>query len=175
LQQGVFIAIVTHVEALADDELLEQRREPVEHLGVAADAHLDVLALAFVRKFAEQHGKSPLAALGAQAISREAWQALRGYSYPGNVRELANAIERAVVFAQSEIRKEDLPLSFRLAEGGAQNQDAAVTIAIGTPLKEVEDLLIRRTLEVTAGDKEEAARLLGIASRTVYRKLEHKP
>ncbi|HTL11481.1 MAG TPA: helix-turn-helix domain-containing protein, partial [Bdellovibrionota bacterium] len=50
----------------------------------------------------------------------------------------------------------------------------SVTVALGTPLKEVEDLLIRKTLEATLGDKTMTARLLGINSRTIYRKLERK-
>jgi DNA-binding NtrC family response regulator len=46
-----------------------------------------------------------------------------------------------------------------------------IEVRLGTPLHEVEDLLIRRTLEATEGDKNMAAKLLGINSRTIYRKL----
>ncbi|OFZ00043.1 MAG: hypothetical protein A2Z97_15735 [Bdellovibrionales bacterium GWB1_52_6] len=49
-----------------------------------------------------------------------------------------------------------------------------IEVALGTPLKDVEELLIRKTLEATDGDKNMTARLLGINSRTIYRRLDGK-
>lgn len=106
-------------------------------------------------------------------ISEDAIKALNDYSWPGNIRELSNVIERAVVLARGSILTlDDLPDHIR---GGVGPKDfEMVQFKVGTPLKEMEDLLIRKTLEATDGDKEMTAKLLGIHSRTIYRKLEEK-
>ena len=92
-------------------------------------------------------------------------------------------IERAVVLCQgSEMGLEDLPDHISsLAEDSAMISNmsqlklsGAISVQVGTPLKEVEDLLIRKTLEATDGDKNMTARLLGINSRTIYRRLGEK-
>jgi two-component system response regulator HydG len=77
-----------------------------------------------------------------------------------------------VIFARgAHIAVEDLPPAI-LAERG-QALERALTIRLGTSLDEVERRLIEETLRYAKGDKELAARLLGIASRTIYRKLKH--
>ena len=97
---------------------------------------------------------------------------LADYAWPGNVRELEHAIERAVVLARGPlVDVTDLP------EGVAQAEPSSsrvVPIPIGMPLEEVEQRLIEETLRQTKGDKELAAKLLGIASRTIYRKLKER-
>jgi two-component system response regulator HydG len=98
------------------------------------------------------------------------------HAWPGNIRELSNVIERAVVFAQSDF-VEVLDLPAHLVELAPKQVEikqglASVSIPFGTPLKDVEDILIRHTLEATSGDKNMTAKLLGINSRTIYRKLE---
>jgi two-component system response regulator HydG len=113
---------------------------------------------------------------GALSLSEEVRQLFLRYRWPGNVRELSNAIERAAVFCEGAIIElRDLPPV--LVEGSASQAARArsIPVLLGTPLREVEDLLIRRTLEATEGDKEMAAKLLGVNSRTIYRKLERKP
>ncbi len=91
------------------------------------------------------------------------------YSWPGNVRELENAIERAVVLSRgSSLLLGDLPEAISQAQPSAVE---ALTFPIGTPLDEVEHRLIRETLRHTSGDKALAAQLLGISTRTIYRKL----
>ena len=91
------------------------------------------------------------------------------YSWPGNVRELENTIERAVVLAKSEVLDEsDLPANI---VDEARSADL-LTFAMGTPLEEIERRVIRETLRFTDGDKKRAAQLLGIATRTIYRKLD---
>ncbi|MEM9694273.1 MAG: sigma-54 dependent transcriptional regulator, partial [Myxococcota bacterium] len=100
---------------------------------------------------------------------REVLQRLADYHWPGNVRELENAIERAVVLCRGEaLTLEDLPDPVREA---TTPQASSITISIGTPLEEVERLLIRETLRHADGDKSVAAQLLGISSRTIYRKI----
>src|SRR5690606_9552488 len=89
-----------------------------------------------------------------------------------NVRELENAIERAVVLTRSEmLDAEDLPREIRDAaiDGTAA---PGLSFPIGTPLAEIEMRVIRETLQHTRGDKRLAAKLLGIATRTIYRRLE---
>jgi two-component system response regulator HydG len=125
-----------------------------------------LLADHFLRRFAAKNAK-PLRGLSAEAL-----QALEDYAWPGNVRELEHAIERAVVLARGEVLEiGDLPESVRTGPRGAAGQ---VVIPIGTPMEEVERRLIHETLRHTGGDKTMAARLLGIAARTIYRKLERE-
>ena len=91
------------------------------------------------------------------------------YSWPGNVRELENAIERAVVLARSaRLELTDLPDTLHEAQGA---EASTVTFSVGTPLDEVERRLLRETLRYARGDKSVAAQLLGISTRTIYRKL----
>jgi two-component system response regulator HydG len=107
-------------------------------------------------------------------LSESAMRSLRSHSWPGNVRELSNVIERAAVFARGqEIGLSELPphLAHAPDSDKAQPEGATIQVQLGTSLKDVEDLLIRKTLEATAGDKNMTAKLLGINSRTIYRKL----
>jgi two-component system response regulator HydG len=134
----------------------------------------DVLALAsfFLRRVAESLPKH------VTGFSPAAAAALEGYVWPGNVRELQHAVERAVILSRGEvIERDDLPEAIRAAspqpEAGALASGAApIAIPLGTPMEEVERIVIRRTLEQTRGDKNLAAQILGIAARTIYRKLD---
>jgi two-component system response regulator HydG len=116
-------------------------------------------------------------------ISAEAHSALELHVWPGNVRELSNVMERAVVLCQTnEIQLEDLPphlIELVGEESSARGKEALrnrgeISVQLGTSLREVEDLLIRKTLEATDGDKNMTAKLLGINSRTIYRRLGEK-
>ncbi|MEN9722421.1 MAG: hypothetical protein RJB38_407 [Pseudomonadota bacterium] len=131
------------------------------------------LAQGFLEQSRERHGKRVL------GFSEEALQFIQAHPWPGNVRELSNAVERAVVLTTHEwIQPEDLPatLSGALSAGRSSRpvMGESISVPIGTALKDVEDLLIRRTLEATDGDKAMTARLLGITSRTIYRKLDRR-
>jgi two-component system response regulator HydG len=100
---------------------------------------------------------------------RDVLQALLDYSWPGNVRELENVIERAVVLCRGAIlSREDLPDHVAHA---SSPEPEVLTFPVGTSLDEVEMRLIRETLKHTRGDKSVAAQLLGISTRTIYRKL----
>lgn len=128
-------------------------------------ADLPDLVYTFLKQFAQKHSKA------MTQVSEEAMALLLAHAWPGNIRELSNVIERAVIFAQSErIEAQDLPahLCAGLAVGASQG---SISVPLGTSLKDVEDLLIRKTLEATSGDKNMTAKLLGINSRTIYRKL----
>lgn len=98
----------------------------------------------------------------------DALDALVQYPWPGNIRELQNLMERLVVLNRTgRITTEDLP-----AEICAEARPRSVTVAIGSSLKQAERLLIDETLKATRGDKKQAARLLGIHQRTIYRHLD---
>jgi two-component system response regulator HydG len=85
------------------------------------------------------------------------------------VRELENVVERAVVLTRSTmISPADLPETLVGSDQAARH----LVISIGTPLEEVEDRLIDETLRYTKGDKTLAAKLLGIATRTIYRRMK---
>jgi DNA-binding NtrC family response regulator len=106
-------------------------------------------------------------------VPSEVLHKLMDYSWPGNVRELENVIERAAVLCRSELLGlSDLPDAVASATPRLPSE---LTFSIGTPLSEVEQRMIRDTLSHTGGDKSLAAQLLGISTRTIYRKLgEHE-
>jgi len=123
---------------------------------------IPLLAHHFLRRFADKNNKV------LRGIHPDALDALTRWSWPGNVRELENAMERAVVLCRGDILTvEDLPPHVRAAEGDRRT----LSIPIGTPLDTIERMVIRETLQATKGDKKLAAQLLGIATRTIYRKI----
>jgi len=127
---------------------------------------IPLLVQHFIQVYSVKNGKSIV------GFSQAALDLLNEYSWPGNVRELENAIERAIVLTRSDTIDEDvLPREVRdaAAHGGDYK---TLSFAIGTPLSEIEMRVIHETLRHTKGDKKLAARLLGIATRTIYRRLE---
>jgi two-component system response regulator HydG len=116
----------------------------------------------FLQIYARKNGRPTM------TVGREAMDRLLAYQWPGNVRELENAIERAVVLSKGPtIGPENLPKP--VAEAEQVGRD--LTFAVGTGLEEIERRVIHATLAHTGGDKRLAAQLLGIATRTIYRKL----
>ncbi len=106
-------------------------------------------------------------------VSRGAMEKLLDYAWPGNVRELENVIERGVVLARKDnLTEQDLPDAIVHA---APPEPTALTFGIGTTLEEIELRVIRETLRHAKGDKSVAAQLLGISTRTIYRKLDGAP
>jgi two-component system response regulator HydG len=103
--------------------------------------------------------------------SRTALERMLDYPWPGNVRELENVIERAVVLSRSDaLTEQDLPDA--IARAAAAPPAQKLTFEVGTPLEEIELRVIKETLRHTKGDKSVAAQLLGISTRTIYRKLD---
>ncbi|MFM7798947.1 MAG: sigma-54-dependent transcriptional regulator [Planctomycetota bacterium] len=97
---------------------------------------------------------------------------LVGYDWPGNVRELFNAVHRMVVTAQGpELALRDVPPEIRASDEGADGQGGVGSLA-GVGLDKLEKEAIRQTLAMTAGNREQAAQMLGIGERTLYRKLK---
>jgi len=121
---------------------------------------IPLLVNAFLEKFSE--------AGGVRAISEEAMARLIAYDWPGNIRELENAIERAVALGSGPIlHVGDLPSGLHYALGDRMPQADELM-----PLEELERRAILRALREAGGDKLAAARLLGIGKTTLYRKLK---
>lgn len=124
---------------------------------------IPLLSHHFLRRYATKNAK----AIGG--FTEDALDLLQTYAWPGNVRELENVIERAVVLTRSSmISPADLPETLVGGDQAARH----LVISVGTPLEEVEDRLIEETLRYTKGDKTLAAKLLGIATRTIYRRMK---
>ena len=97
---------------------------------------------------------------------------LVGYDWPGNVRELFNAVHRMVVTAQGpELSLRDVPDEIRSSDDAADGQGSVGSLA-GVGLDKLAKEAIRQTLAMTAGNREQAAQMLGIGERTLYRKLK---
>ena len=128
----------------------------------------DVLLLAhfFLKRIAERAGKQ------VTSISNDAARKLLDYDWPGNVRELENSMERAVALARlSEISVDDLPAKIR------DHQSTRLVIEGDNPselvtMSEMERRYVRRVLEACGGNKTQAAKVLGIDRRSLYRRLE---
>ncbi|HWC88427.1 MAG TPA: sigma-54 dependent transcriptional regulator [Pirellulales bacterium] len=121
----------------------------------------------FIRLFAKRHEKV------IRSMSTAARRRLMAYDWPGNVRQLRNVIESMVVVDfDGVLDVDDLPSE--LADPGDAAPDmAGGTLAglLGKPLEDIERLFIAETLRFAGGNREEAARLLGIGERTLYRKI----
>ncbi|MFM8952192.1 MAG: sigma-54-dependent transcriptional regulator [Planctomycetaceae bacterium] len=124
----------------------------------------------FVKQFAKRHGKM------IKGVSLAARTKLGSFDWPGNVRQLRNVIESMVVVDCDEtLDVDDLPLELEpAAPAAATPADGSAGIAslVGRPLEEVERIFITETLKLTGGNREQAAELLGIGERTLYRKIK---
>jgi DNA-binding NtrC family response regulator len=106
-----------------------------------------------------------------RAITSDAMEQLVRHPWPGNVRELEHAVQRAVALAANDTISD---FAFAPAAGSAANPAAAhdglgITIPIGTTVNEATRQLVEATLEKCGGNKLQAARILGIPPRTMYR------
>lgn len=120
---------------------------------------IPLLVEAFIDRFTERHHRS------IKGISAEALDRLVQYSWPGNIRELENTLERAVLISRhEELQAEDLLLE----DGGA---DPATDLPAGTTVKEMERQLILSTLGHVNANRTQAAEMLGISIRTLRNKL----
>jgi NtrC-family two-component system response regulator AlgB len=125
---------------------------------------LDELARHFLEHFARQCGRR-LDGFSPQALER-----IRSYRWPGNLRELCNAVERAVILARGQvIAPEDLPAELRANQNNGVCSMDHVDIGALISLNRLEELHIRRILEKT-GSLAQASNVLGIDQATLYRK-----
>jgi DNA-binding NtrC family response regulator len=125
---------------------------------------IPVLTRHFIHRFAKQLGKD------VRDIDDEAQRALTQYDWPGNVRQLLNVVQNMVVVAEgSVLTARNVPFEIRgtqASDGGSMGSLA------GKPLNEVEKAAIRNALRLAQGNREEAAKMLGLGERTLYRKLK---
>ncbi len=138
------------------------------HLPPLRSRGTDTLRLAehFVKQFASAEGKE------VHGFADGVSEKLLSYSWPGNIRELRNVIERAVALTRYDrITMEDLPDKIRDFRGG--------TVFIGgldpnelVPLEEIERRYIAHVMDAVNGNRTQAARILGLDRKTIYRKLK---
>lgn len=106
-------------------------------------------------------------------VSPDARERLQEYSWPGNIRELRNFLERAAAISTNDIiDTTQIPFPRTSQSAGAVGTAvAAATPAAPMTLDELEREHILRVLQTSAGNRERAAAILGISSRTLYRKI----
>jgi DNA-binding NtrC family response regulator len=122
---------------------------------------IPILVNSFLEKFSEANGRM-------RTISEDAIARMMAYDGPGNVRELENAIERAIALGSGPIlHAGDLPTNLQYGTGDRLPQNDELL-----PLDELERRAILRALREAGGDKLAAARMLGIGKTTLYRKLK---
>ena len=171
-QTDVRLISATHVDlpkAIAAGKFREDLyyRLNVVHVGLPAlrDRRDDIPLLAdfFLKKYAARMQKD------VHSIAAPAMEQLLAHTWPGNIRELENTMQRALAVATEPVIR-----NFQLLAAPGLTSSAvhgpAVTFPIGTKLAEAEDRLIAETLKICNGDKERAAKMLGISSRTLYRR-----
>jgi two-component system response regulator HydG len=126
----------------------------------------------FLREISRRMGRE------VQGFSRSARKALLAYHWPGNIRQLRNVIERMLVLDSDGVLDVDgLPPEIAVL---VRDQPAESTVEVppgadglvGKPIADVERHYIYRALELTNGNREEAATMLGIGERTLYRKIK---
>lgn len=127
-------------------------------------ADLPELVRSFLKSYARKHGRA------VTGIAPAALTVLREYQFPGNVRELANVIERAVIVSTGKrLEESDLPDPVRASVRLQQRREHPGTLA------EIEAAYVTEILAATKGNKAEAARILGISRKNLYERLARLP
>ena len=123
---------------------------------------IPLLLNSFLKEYAKENGKN------ITGIDNRARALLYKYDWPGNIRELRNCIESAVVMCGgSEITPEDLPPTV-----SASIAAPSITIPVGTTLDDAEKAIICENLAANKGNKSKTADILGIGRKTLHRKLQ---
>jgi two-component system response regulator HydG len=123
----------------------------------------------FMRQFISRHGKQ------IKGMSPAARHKLLTFDWPGNVRQLRNVVESMVVVDYDGLLDvDDLPeeLTGPAESAGEPSSPMSLAALVGKPLTEVERMFVTETLRLTGGNREEAAKMLGIGERTLYRKIK---
>jgi DNA-binding NtrC family response regulator len=122
---------------------------------------IPLLVASFLREFSSENGKA------LEGIDEKARSCLYAYDWPGNIRELRNCMESAVVMSKGPVITEgDLPPTLR-----TKNDEGWIRIPLGSTLEEGERIIIRDTLSVQKGNKSKTAEILGIGRKTLHRRL----
>jgi two-component system response regulator HydG len=123
----------------------------------------------FLKEFAKRYNRP------VPKVAPVVWKALESHDWPGNVRELRNLLDSMMVLDQDgELTPDDFPEDAGVKPLGAPAPGPASgpDHLIGRPLEEVERYYMEKALELTGGNREEAAKMLAISERTMYRKLQ---
>ena len=122
---------------------------------------IPLLMHSFLREFNIENEKN------IKGFDNRSKSALIKYNWPGNIRELKNCIESAVVMCTGdEIKMEDLPSSIR-----AQSEEKTISIPIGISMEEAEKIIIQENLAANNNNKSKTADILGIGRKTLHRKI----
>lgn len=117
----------------------------------------------FIEKFNKKYQ------MKVKGVSQRAMSLLMDYTWSGNVRELENTIESSLVISTPEVLDiQHLPQKIR----EFQEEQEVIPIRVGMPLEDAEREILLQTLKATRGNKQKAAKLLGINVRTIHRKIE---
>ena len=123
---------------------------------------IPLLAMHFLNKYAKENNKN------IEGFTNSARSALFNYEWPGNIRELGNCIESAVVMCRGNlIDLNDLPVNISRSP-----RTDEITVPLGSTMEEAEKLIITSTLAWCGGNKTKTADVLGLGRKTVQRKLE---
>jgi two-component system response regulator HydG len=126
-------------------------------------ADIPLLVEHTVRELSEEYGDR------IEGVSAEAMEILTEFPWPGNVRQLKNAVESMMIVSRGpDLLPEDVPATIRQAGGG----DERPPRLSGMSIQEMERRLIESTLREEGGNRERAANALGISERTLYRKIK---
>ena len=121
-----------------------------------------LLAASFLKQFCSENNKK------IEGFSNEASTAIAAYDWPGNIRELRNCVESAVVMCRTDqIELSDLPPAVSRAKGGN-----SIEIELGTTMDEAEKKIILSTVAYCKGNKSRAADVLGLGRKTIIRKMQ---
>ncbi|MEW6004048.1 MAG: sigma-54 dependent transcriptional regulator [Stygiobacter sp.] len=128
---------------------------------------IPILLNYFLEKYNKENNKS------IKGFTKEAVDQLIKYDYPGNIRELENIVERAVVLSRDEyISKNELPINFNQNNSNKVFDPYNLDDNYETKMKEFEKAMINEALSRTNGNKSAAARILGISERHLRSRLE---
>jgi DNA-binding NtrC family response regulator len=130
---------------------------------------IPLLAESLLNDMNAKHGRQ------VSGLSDEVFQMFTAYSWPGNVREMRNTLERAVIVCQGPvIEKKHLPPNFGsgVPVALAADEPGTVRLGVGTTVEEAERQLIMKTLDATHNNKTRAAEILGISLKTLHNKLK---
>jgi len=122
---------------------------------------IPLLMHAFLKEFAAENNKE------IKGFDSKSKAAMLKYSWPGNIRELRNCVESAVVMCtENEIKLEDLPPVLQQS-----SNEKTIQIPLGITLEEAETIIINENLAYNNGNKSKTAEILGIGRKTLHRKL----
>ena len=133
------------------------------HLPPLRERPDDIVAFAdmFVKRYSQQYGR------GEAGLSAGARQSMLGYSWPGNIRELQHAIERAVILSDSGGEIDMLQISSNKSAGQQTSRQDAIV-----PLDEMERNMVQMAIDKCNGNLSAAAAQLGITRQTLYNKMK---